>query len=91
MIIDDTPWHYPYYTKDFTARVMQKCLLGDYEEAIQICDNAIELNPDDGIAYGRRANVKNQLSDYRGAVQDCNKAIGIWECDAYAYFTRGIG
>ena len=90
MIINGTPWYYTYNAKAFSARVMQKCLLGAFEDAIQLCDKAIELNPNEGLPYGRRGNVKNQMGDYGGAINDCNIAIEIFSNDAYAYFTRGI-
>ena len=49
---------------------------GDYEKAIQSYTKAIELNPDDPVAYVNRGEVRLHLGEWEGAEMDLNVAKG---------------
>ena len=61
-------------------------------EDLTIADysKAIEINPNDAIAYRDRGAAKFDLKDYRGAIADYSKAIEINPNYAEAYGNRGI-
>jgi tetratricopeptide (TPR) repeat protein len=74
------------YTAWYDATVLYG--IYDYKEAIQKCNQAIELNPKNADAYNLRGVIKYKLSDYRGAIQDYSKAIELNPNDTNAYFCR---
>ncbi|MCA9805217.1 MAG: protein kinase [Cyanobacteria bacterium HKST-UBA02] len=50
-------------------------LSGRFEEALAICDRAIELEPDFNLLYIKRAEIKESLGDLDGAIADVTKAM----------------
>jgi len=50
---------------------------GDYQGAIADYNQAIQLKPDNAIAYVNRGVAKYDLGDYQGAITDYNQAIRI--------------
>ena len=64
--------------------------LKDYKGATANFTKAIELNPDDALAYLKRGVSKNNLKDYKGAIADYTKAIELNPDDALAYLKRGV-
>ena len=48
---------------------------GDYKGVIKLCNEAIELNPDNALAYYARAYAYDDLEDYQQVINDCTKAI----------------
>ncbi len=62
---------------------------GDMDKAIDYYDKAIELNPQDVIAYTIRGSAKNELGNPQGAILDYNKAIELHPQNAIAYTNRG--
>lgn len=48
---------------------------GDYNGAIKLHTEAIELNPDNALAYYGRAYAYDDLKNYQQAIEDCTKAI----------------
>ena len=63
---------------------------GDLEKAIQLYDNAIEINPDYVYAYNNRGIAKFRLGDRDGAIADYSKAIKIKPYYANIYGRRGF-
>ena len=55
----------------------------------QIYNKAIEIKPDDYIAYNNRGYVKYSLEDFKGAIADYNKAIEVKPDYYIAYNNRG--
>ena len=47
---------------------------GDYTKAIQSYEKAIELDPDDALAYWNRSIAKDTLGDTSGGLEDTKKA-----------------
>ncbi len=63
--------------------------MGDYDGAIEDCNEAIRLNPNDDHAYFNRGNVKNHLGKNREALLDYNEAILLNPNLDLRYFNRG--
>ena len=63
---------------------------GKYEDAIKLCNEAIELNPNNYLAYLRRGNFYYRQKQYERAIQDYDKAIQINPNYAEAYFGRAL-
>ena len=64
--------------------------LGNYRQAIEDYNRAIEIKPDYAEAYNNRGNAYNGLGNYRQAIEDYNRAIEIKPDYADAYNNRGI-
>ena len=47
----------------------------DYNGAIKLHSEAIELNPNNALAYYGRAYAYDDLKDYQKAIEDCTKAV----------------
>ena len=63
---------------------------GDYDGAIKFFSEAIELNPNNALAYYGRAYAYYDLKNYRQAIEDCTKAIQFNSpCLIDAYNNRG--
>ena len=62
---------------------------GDLEKAIDVYDQAIELNPYSVRAYNNRGNVKRALRDSEGAIADYDRAVALNPQSAEAYNNRG--
>lgn len=61
------------------------CGFESYEEAIATYDKAIELNPNDAVAYYNKGNALNKLKRYEEAIAAYDKAIELdpYYTDAY--------
>src|SRR5262249_44385650 len=62
----------------------------DDRSVVADCNKAIELDPNDGVAYRLRAAALANLGDLGGAIDDANKAIALRPGDALAYNARGV-
>jgi len=62
----------------------------DYTEVIDDLDRAIELNPQLGIAYYNRGNVKCMSKDFTGAIADYTYSLQIGPELPQAYYNRGL-
>ncbi|MFN6481410.1 MULTISPECIES: tetratricopeptide repeat protein [unclassified Nostoc] len=63
---------------------------GNYEGAIEDFNQAIELDPQNALAYNRRGDAYYRLGDYEQAQADSSQAILLNPQDANAYFDRGF-
>ena len=63
--------------------------LGNYKQAIEDYNRAIEIKPDYADAYYNRGIAYNGLGNYRQAIEDYNRAIEIKPGYAKAYINRG--
>jgi len=61
---------------------------GHYDEAIEECNKAIELDPNLAAAYNNRAWAYNEKGQYDLAIADCNKAIELDPSLFEAYWNR---
>lgn len=62
------------------------CRIGEYKEAISICNKLIKLNPAEG--YSQRADVYLILKDFKQVLRDFSKAINIEPNNIYHYRDR---
>ena len=60
--------------ENFLYRAKCKEALGNFTEAINDFNIAIDLDPKNANIYIARAILKNKLKDYSGAINDYNKA-----------------
>ncbi|MBE8950600.1 MAG: tetratricopeptide repeat protein [Quinella sp. 3Q1] len=61
---------------------------GKYEDAIKLCNEALELNSDNELAYLRRGNAYYGLKQNERAIQDFNKALEFKQHE-FMYTSRG--
>jgi len=61
-----------------------------YEQAIEDFSKAIELNPNDAVAYYNRGLAYAKLNEHERAIEYYGKAIKLNPNDAKAYGNRGI-
>jgi tetratricopeptide (TPR) repeat protein len=59
-----------------------------WKDTISLFSDVIEKNPDAGLAYNNRGNIRVEQKNYKGAMEDYNKAIELKYYDAY--LNRGI-
>ena len=62
----------------------------NYEEAIKLCDEAIEKDNKDEEAYSLKTNCYFDLKDYNTSIEILNKLIEINPNYEKAYFNRGL-
>jgi len=62
---------------------------GNYRQAIEYLNKAIEIKPDHAKAYNNRGNAYKGLGNYRQAIEDFNRAIEIRPVYEDAYNNRG--
>ena len=48
-----------------------------YEKALQVCNEAIELEPDFALAYRLRSDIKKDMNDEAGAAEDLRKSLDL--------------
>jgi flagellar biogenesis protein FliO len=65
-------------------------IIGNYKQAIEDYDRAIEIKPDYTDAYNNRGAAYNHLGNYRQAIEDYGRAIEINPSYAKAYLNRAI-
>ncbi len=69
---------------------VHKYELGDYKGAVKDLTKAIEINPQNALAYNKRGDAFYRLGDYKKAQADSSKAIELNPQDAHAYYDRGF-
>ncbi|MDZ8064139.1 MAG: tetratricopeptide repeat protein [Nostoc sp. DedQUE08] len=75
---------------DFLELGVDKMRRGDYQEAIENFNQAIELKKDLAVAYSDRCLAYLQLQDYHQAIADCTQAINFAPDNFEAYLNRGV-
>ena len=63
---------------------------GNFNGAIKLYSEALEINPNYFEAYTNRGNAYGKLRQYEPALQDFNKSIGINPNYEWAYCNRGV-
>jgi tetratricopeptide (TPR) repeat protein len=64
--------------------------LGDKQGALEDYGQAIQLNPNNSVAYSNRGDARRELGDKQGAIKDYTDAIRLNPKNAFAYLSRGI-
>ncbi|BAZ90315.1 tetratricopeptide repeat protein [Raphidiopsis curvata NIES-932] len=78
----------PKDTSLYTQKFYILLSLTRYQEAVELMDQAILLNPHHGF-YMNRGGARRELGDYKGAIDDYTQAINISPELASAYYERG--
>ncbi|NEU84031.1 tetratricopeptide repeat protein [Nostoc sp. UIC 10630] len=76
--------------KDYVNRCSDHVSLKNYSEAINDCNEAVKINPNNDEAYFLRCSAHFHLKDYSEAIDDCNGAVKINPNNDKAYFVRGV-
>ncbi|MDR2205125.1 MAG: tetratricopeptide repeat protein [Flavobacteriaceae bacterium] len=63
---------------------------GEYQEAIECYDKAIDINPDYAEAYNNKGSALGILGKYEEAIECYDKAIELKPDNAEAYYNKGI-
>ena len=66
----------------------EKYEAGNYEEAIEDFNRAIELDPEYSGAYYNRGNARKNMGEYEEAIEDFNRAIEHNAANIHAYQNR---
>ena len=61
-----------------------------YQDAIKFLNKAIELNPNNFVAYNNRGNAKDELGKHEEAIKDYDKAIELDPDSSSALDHRGV-
>ncbi len=74
--------------------LFEKALLaskeGDFEQALRLWDDLIELLPNDAVVWSNRGNVRLALGDPDGAIVDQTKAMELMPQELDPHLNRGI-
>ncbi len=65
-------------------------IIGQYQRAIEDCNEAIRLKPDFAAAYYNRGMAYDNLGQYQRAIADYNEVIRLNSDYANAYHNRGV-
>lgn len=71
-------------------RCLSQSNLNHQTEALADCTEAINLRPNNSLAYENRGLVKRRLNDLQGALQDFTIAIQIAPDSAEPFYNRGL-
>ncbi len=63
------------YLNDLLIRGMEKGIQGDYQEAIGLFTEILQLSPNEVEAYYNRGIAYTQINNYQAALADFNKAL----------------
>ena len=62
----------------------------DNQRAIELLNEAIQLDPDNALAYFNRGNIYANLGQYQRAIEDLDRAIQLEPDNALYYLDRGL-
>jgi len=68
----------------------RKASEGRHAEAIEELDEALELDPNDAVAYTDRGFSRFQLGRHAEAIEDCDRALQLDPYATFGYLTRGM-
>ena len=75
---------------DWFEKGYKSAISGNYQQAINDYNKAIQLNPQLATAYNNRGLAYDNLGNYQQAINDYNKAIQLNPQFALAYNNRGL-
>ena len=76
--------------KAYFYRGFSRSSVGQYKEAIEDYDKAIELNQNNKNIYSNRGNCKYDIQQYKEAIKDYDKAIELNPNNEKAYYNKGL-
>ncbi|ANN63625.1 tetratricopeptide repeat protein [Brachyspira hyodysenteriae] len=77
-------------TEELRIKVQKLINEEHFEEAIKLCDEAIEKNDKDKYSYFIKANCYFKLENYNASIENLNKLIDMDKNNIYACFNRGL-
>ena len=77
-------------TEELKTKIKKLIEEKHFEEAIKLCDEAIEKDDKDEDAYFQKASCYFELKDYNTAIEELNKVIELNPNYEKAYFNRGL-
>ncbi|WP_143277888.1 tetratricopeptide repeat protein, partial [Brachyspira sp. G79] len=77
-------------TEELKAKIQKLILEENYEEAIKLCDEAIEKDDKDEDAYFNMAFAKINLQRYKEAIEGYSKVIELNNKNEIAYINRSV-
>ena len=77
------------YSEEFYKEGINYNNAKKHNEALKSFDKAIELNPNNSLAYIAKGNIKDYLGQYEEAIKDYDKAIELDPNNSVTYNSRG--
>ena len=63
--------------------------MGKHEEALSCCEQAITLDPNNGLAYFNKGNALQGMGKYEEAIDCYDKSISIYPSYPDTYYEKG--
>lgn len=62
---------------------------GEYQQAVDLTDQIVDIDPSDPHSYSIRGTAKSRLSQNKAAIEDYNQAIDLGLNDSHVFANRG--
>jgi len=80
---------YNYYALEYFKKSLECLVTGEYNSAINYCNQVIFRDPKSAVTYTIRARAYFEKNDVNNAIRDCTQAINLDKNNISAYFIRG--
>ncbi|MCL1960181.1 MAG: tetratricopeptide repeat protein [Spirochaetes bacterium] len=80
---------YNYYALEFFKKSLECLVTGEYNKAINYCNQVIVRDPKSAVTYTIRARAYFEKNDMNNAIKDCTQAISLDKNNISAYSIRG--
>jgi len=80
---------YNYYALEYFKKSLECLVTGEYNNAINYCNQVIVRDPKSAVTYTIRARAYFEKNDMNSAIRDCTQAIKLDNKNISAYFIRG--
>jgi len=80
---------YNYYALEYFKKSLECLVTGEYNKAINYCNQVIIRDPKSAVTYTIRARAYFEKNDMNNAIKDCTQAINLDKSNISAYFIRG--
>jgi tetratricopeptide (TPR) repeat protein len=79
---------YNYYALEYFKRSLECLVTGEYNNAINYCNQVIVRDPNSAVTYTIRARAYFEKNDMNNAIKDCTRAINLDRNNISAYSIR---
>ena len=86
----DTDWKNKVLVNTYIPMAAQYYKMGDEAQALGICSDIIELDPEHAMSYYNRGSIYSNMGMYEKALADLDKTIELTPYYASAYNNRGL-
>jgi tetratricopeptide (TPR) repeat protein len=80
---------YNHYALEYFKKSLECLVTGEYNNAINYCNQVIIRDPKSAVTYTIRARAYFEKNDMNSAIRDCTQAINLDKNNISAYFIRG--